>query len=145
MSKGFTLIEMLVVVAIIGIVAAAAAPSFSKFIQKERHSQTINQLQGLYKYARSEAVKREQIITVVVADGSWQVLQPDNNILKQIKLPPSAQGITVSGFDGVVLSELGTADGADNIAIADTTGVVATKYLCIWPSGQAIVQGASCA
>lgn len=69
-SKGFTLIELMITVALVAIVAAIAVPSFSTMIANSRIATTSNDLVGLINHARAEAVKRGRVVTVSPLDGS---------------------------------------------------------------------------
>ena len=57
-SSGFTLIELMVVIAIASILMKLAAPSFKQLIQSNAISSNVNSFLADMRYARSESVKR---------------------------------------------------------------------------------------
>lgn len=57
-AAGFTAIELMVVVSIVAILAALAAPSFTPLIENWRVREATEQLQSTLYFARSEAIKR---------------------------------------------------------------------------------------
>ena len=62
--RGFTLVEMLVVMAISAILIAAAVPSFQSLIASTRASSASGTLLSNLEFARSEAIRRNQNVTV---------------------------------------------------------------------------------
>ena len=67
--SGFTLVEMMVVVAIAGIAMAFAIPAMGTFMKNERLVTQINTLVGHLAYARSEAVTRRQQIILCASSN----------------------------------------------------------------------------
>ncbi len=62
--QGITLVESMVVVAILGILATVAIPSFKSSIESNRRTVYANQLLEDLALARSEAIKRGTRVTV---------------------------------------------------------------------------------
>lgn len=77
--RGFTLLEALVVLALLGILSALAAPSYTGMRQRHQMQSQAEQFQASLMLARSEALRRQQRVTVCVRDaadgcaqaGSW--------------------------------------------------------------------------
>ena len=63
-QSGFNVIELLVIVAIIGIIAAIANPSYQAFIRNQSITAVSTEIVATLQAARSEAIKRSQPIKV---------------------------------------------------------------------------------
>lgn len=76
-SKGFTLIELMVTIAVVAILATIAFPSFQTTIRNNRVATTNNEIVGMVNLARSEAIRSGQGAVVcgsstgASCDGSW--------------------------------------------------------------------------
>lgn len=70
--RGFTLAELAVVVAVLGILLAIAAPSFTDLILGQRIRTTTSDLYAALVLGRSEAMKRNVTATVTATGGDWQ-------------------------------------------------------------------------
>jgi type IV fimbrial biogenesis protein FimT len=72
-SDGFTLIEMMVVVALAAVLVAVAAPSFSDFLSKRRVEGVAAELVTDLQYARSEAVARNANVSVTFGGNCYVI------------------------------------------------------------------------
>lgn len=76
-QSGYTLLELVTTVVLVGLIFAFALPSMSTFNQNDRLTTNINTLIGHLAYARSEAVKRSVQVAVCASNdgttcsGSW--------------------------------------------------------------------------
>lgn len=69
-NRGVTLAEVLVVIAIIGIIAAFAVPSYQDTIERNRLKQAAESLADDMKFARTEAIKRSQTVVLSPSTGN---------------------------------------------------------------------------
>ncbi|MFN7096480.1 MAG: GspH/FimT family pseudopilin [Gammaproteobacteria bacterium] len=67
---GYTLIEMLMTLVLIGILAAIAYPSYRAVMQNIRVDAITNDFMSSLSYARSEALKRDESISICAAADS---------------------------------------------------------------------------
>jgi len=78
-QRGFTLVELMMVLAVAAVLVTVAIPSFSTLIKNNRLTTFTNTLVGSLVLARSEAVRRGRAVTVCASSNgtgctatSWQ-------------------------------------------------------------------------
>ena len=69
-NRGFTLVEMIITVAIAAIVLGMGIPGFQQLIRANRTVTEVNRLVTALSLARSEAVKRNVTVAICRASGS---------------------------------------------------------------------------
>lgn len=69
MQRGFTLIELMITLAVMGVLVTLAAPSFYDFILMQRLKAASQQLVTDLQFARSEAASRNQLVRVQFSAG----------------------------------------------------------------------------
>ena len=136
-ARGFTLIEVMVVVAIVAVLAALAAPSFTPLLERWRVRSAVEGLQSTLYFARSEAIKRGgnvivqklpngtngctlaptgddwgcgwSVCTITTAAGTCPISGPA--ILQRFDAPSKVQVSRTSGGARIVLNRWGLVDG----------------------------------
>jgi type IV fimbrial biogenesis protein FimT len=71
-EAGVTLIEMMVAIAVTGILLALAAPSFTETIRKNRIESTAQGFLNALNFARTEAIRRGMAVTVYKNGNQWE-------------------------------------------------------------------------
>lgn len=163
--RGFSLMEVMVVVSILGILAALAGPSFQPLIDKWRVQQAIDNMKTTMYYARSEGIKRGGSIGIqrnASGDGCAQVTSTqewscgwfvfvdsdDNNKWKEgeiiLQTTPALTKVNVIHNGGSTnikvdrYGKLGSLNAKGFFFNPDSTGVSspATRSLCMSAGGR---------
>jgi type IV fimbrial biogenesis protein FimT len=71
-AHGFTLVEMMVALAVAAILASIAVPSFRSFTANQAVRSASFHLTTDLMFARSEAVKRNATVTLAPSGGDWK-------------------------------------------------------------------------
>ena len=73
-QQGFTLIEAMIVIAIVAVLLSIAVPSFNDFFQKNRLKRAAEEVYGMVVKAKGETVIRDVNLTVSTTTGdAWCV------------------------------------------------------------------------
>lgn len=96
---GFTLIEAMIVVVIMGILMAIAAPSIERQLQNQRNKQTTESIVAALREARTESLLRRQNIVLVPTPSSvtLHLNTATGVVLRQFSFPQKAPANFASG------------------------------------------------
>jgi type IV fimbrial biogenesis protein FimT len=81
-SAGFTLVELMITVAVLAILMAVAMPSFTQMLRNSEVSNAAESISNGMQRARAEAVARNSTVRFVLGAGSsWSVVNADGSAL----------------------------------------------------------------
>ena len=147
-KNGFTLIELMVVIAVVAILATIASPSFVSLINSQRVKSAASTLQSALIVTRSEALKRNDSVSLVpvVAEQwnqGWSVRLTDGSVLSAYG---AVSGVSIAGGPAsVVFLGSGRVSGATDAAFlfsAENTSVV--RCVTISLSGVPTITSSGC-
>ncbi len=118
-SSGFTLIELMVTIAVMAIIVSIAAPNISTQLADQRVKSTAATLANALKEAKVESVIRRQNVTIIynaAATPKTLTLRANNNDIASYNINNRSsvnQRITPAGVTSIVFrSDKTIADGA---------------------------------
>jgi len=141
-ARGFTIIELMVTLAVAGMLTAMAVPAFNNFVLNDRDIGQINSLVASFNYARSEAIKLNsggvQVCTSVDGlscnggsnwNGGWIVKEtlpnaPSATVVQYVPAFAGANTVKVGGptMTEVTFSSTGMVDAWLTVQICDSRG-----------------------
>lgn len=129
--KGFSLIELLIVVVISGILLALSGGAISRQIQRDRALRSATVVQGLLTQASALATRRNMPVRVVLVNGTTIQIQDrtTNEVLKERSFGSQFDlraTVTFSPTAGIEIFPNGRANSALRVSVSggDYTQVV---------------------
>lgn len=146
---GFTLVELLVGVAVMGILGAIAAPSFTRLIASQRTKSIAGELHTALVRARSEAIKRNTDVTLTpVTAGQWQYgwsIANPNQVNLKLEDHGAIASSVVTGPDRVIYQPNGRLRGNTTPSFdVSATGVDEHRCVQVDLSGRPYQKASGC-
>lgn len=150
-SNGFTLMELLVTLAIAGVLATVAVPNMSGFLASMRAKDVSFELVSDLTIARSEALKRNTEVTLKAKSGAWvngwQVLDGATVLVEHAALPANTSIVHSDADVEIKFNATGNVTGAagnQTFAITSTTSGVSPRCIRMTPTGAARAKPGAC-
>ena len=138
--RGFTLLEMIITVALVGLLVAWGTPNFNEFLQNRRIENHAQRLQSTFSVARSEALTRLVTVNVCwnrtaapVTINTFDI--PPNGIA--VLVPPVAAAPPLPARPVEVIRNITFADDNINVLIVDND--TADDCVSFDPAGRLIL------
>jgi prepilin-type N-terminal cleavage/methylation domain-containing protein len=139
---GFTLMEVLTVIAIVAIMAALAVPAMGNLIRNARVRGAGQELRAALIRSRSEAINRNTEVRVVPVDADWRKgwivettagvsIEAASAPLRSVITTPAPAQTVVYRIDGRIRS------GAQTIVLSDASMSIQPRCIALRASGVA--------
>ena len=103
-ERGFTMTELMIALGIAAILAAVAAPSLISVIAVQRVKTAAFDLYSAVSYARSEAIKRDAVVTITPRNGAFSNGYDLVAGVAVLRSQTASPGVSISAPPGLTLA-----------------------------------------
>lgn len=147
-SRGFTLLELMIVIAIMGMLFTMAGPPFSQMMANERVRSTAFDIQSSLLRTRSEALTRNASVTVEPNSSNWSLgwsIADPANPGSYIEQHPATGSASIVGPNSVTYTSVGRLNAATNPFDISATSATAKRCVSIELTGRPKTKPCACA
>lgn len=139
-QRGFTIVELMIVLALLGIIAAIAVPNFTQFIRNNQVQAKAEEVHALLQYARAQAVATRK--GYAVNFQNWQVTS-GGNVERQLEINSNLI-VTATPQAGIQYDGRGMASAVATITVAHTASPEDCFQIDVRASGSVRKARATC-
>lgn len=133
-ARGFSLIELLVVLILIGVMAGVVGPAVGRFLDSMEFKRQTGKVMAAVRYARLKAITEGKLVlmtasdvdgptTLVLSGGVNEVRELDLDETATLELEPLELGFSPEGYATPGLITLTIGERKENIFIDPLTGI----------------------
>ena len=116
-SRGFTLVELMITLALLAIMAFIAIPSFTQLTRNNQLQAKAEELKSFLVFARSEAVTQRRVIKIEATNSNeWQICyapQPvtgpcssSSKVLRKLEIDSGIAKLVLTNAGGTAINQL---------------------------------------
>lgn len=109
-SRGFTLVELMIVLTLLSVLAFIAIPSFTEFTRANRVQATAEELKAFLVAARTEALNNRAPVIVKITADEWEIRDNQDKKLRILELDPQPQVTSLNSLTELKYTANGTAE-----------------------------------
>jgi prepilin-type N-terminal cleavage/methylation domain-containing protein len=128
-NKGFTLVETMLVICLVGVMASMAAPPFFRYLASTKLATQADRMVADLQYARSLSVANSQILRFSVTTGGYQLTNPVTGLV--IRDSNFCEGL---GLDAARVADFYPWGMADPVVFT-LSNQAGTKQITVMPTG----------
>ncbi|MGE0082037.1 MAG: GspH/FimT family pseudopilin [Thiohalomonadaceae bacterium] len=149
-AAGFTLVELMITLAVAAILLRVAVPAFINMAKSNRLTAQVNMFVTSMNFARNEAINRRQNFTVEAIDDDWtqgwEVTDAGGNVVRVVPALHPATTFTANNdtFTFTYQPNGRITGPSDTLAMCDDRNGEQGRQITVSPTGRISVEAVPC-